>query len=270
MSSEKQITLPVMGMTCANCVASVERNARKATGVTGAAVNFASEKVTFTYDPALIDGKAATAAVIERVKRAGYEIPTATLELPLLGMTCANCAANIERALNKVDGVLEAAVNYASEKATVTYAPGAAARGDLIAAVRKAGYDVVESADADELEDAEAAARAAELRHQQMRFLVGVLFSLPLFVLSMGRDFGLLGAWAHAPWVNWLFWAWRRRSSFTSAGTTTWAGRRACATAAPTWTCWWRWGRRWPTCTAWRCCWRSLLGQPRLGPPRLL
>jgi P-type Cu+ transporter len=39
-----------------------------------------------------------------------------------------------------------------------------------------------------------------------MRFLVGVLFSLPLFVLSMGRDFGLLGAWAHAPWVNWLFW----------------------------------------------------------------
>jgi Cu+-exporting ATPase len=108
MSVEKQVTLPVVGMTCANCVATVERNSKKAKGVTGANVNFASEKVTFSYDPALVSGKEVTAEVIDRVKRAGYEIPTATLELPLLGMTCANCAQNIERALNKVDGVLEA------------------------------------------------------------------------------------------------------------------------------------------------------------------
>ncbi|MCZ7671083.1 MAG: cation transporter [Chloroflexi bacterium] len=54
MSEEKQITLPVMGMTCANCVATVERNAKKVDGVAAANVNFASEKVTFTYDPALV------------------------------------------------------------------------------------------------------------------------------------------------------------------------------------------------------------------------
>ncbi len=205
--SEKQITLPVVGMTCANCVASVERNSKKVEGVTGAVVNYASEKVTFTYDPALTNTRDVTANVIERVKRAGYEIPTASVDLPLLGMTCANCANTIERRLNKVDGVLEASVNYANEKATVTFAPGAVTRADLVAAVRKAGYDVVETGDVDDVEDAEAAARQSEIKHQQKRFIVGLIFTMPLFLLSMARDFGLLGAWSHQPWVNWFFWA---------------------------------------------------------------
>ena len=205
MSAEKQMTLPVLGMTCANCVASVERNSKKVEGVTDASVNFANEKVTFSYNPAVVKGQAVTTAVIERVKRAGYEIPTATLELPLLGMTCANCAANIERALNKVDGVLSATVNYANEKAAVTYATGAVSRAEMVAAVRKAGYDVVESDSDEDLEDAEAAAREAEIQHQKNRLMVGILFSLPLFLFSMSRDFGLVGHWAHATWVNWLF-----------------------------------------------------------------
>ncbi len=205
MSEEKQITLPVLGMTCANCVTAVERNSKKVAGVTGATVNFANEKVTFTYDPAIVKGQEVTTAVIERVKRAGYEIPTAALELPLLGMTCANCAANIERALNKVDGVLSATVNYANEKASITYATGAVSRAEMVAAVRRAGYDVVESASDDELEDAEAAAREAEITHQKTRLIVGIVFSLPLFLFSMSRDLGLIGHWAHATWVNWLF-----------------------------------------------------------------
>jgi Cu+-exporting ATPase len=102
--------------------------------------------------------------------------------------------------------VLEATVNYANEKARVKYATGATTRAELVAAVRKAGYDVVETAADEEPEDAEAAAREAEIRHQWTRLIVGVIFSLPLFLFSMSRDFGLLGEWAHADWVNWLFW----------------------------------------------------------------
>ncbi len=205
MSEEKQVTLPVLGMTCANCVAAVERNSKKVEGVTGAMVNFANEKVTFSYDPAVVKGQDVTTAVIEKVKRAGYEIPTADLELSLLGMTCANCATNIERALNKVDGVLSATVNYANEKAAVSYATGAVNRAEMVAAVRKAGYDVVEAESDEALEDAEAAAREAEIQHQKNRLIVGIAFSLPLFLFSMSRDFGLIGHWAHATWVNWLF-----------------------------------------------------------------
>lgn len=97
MAEQKQITMPVLGMTCANCVAAVERNTKKVEGVSEAVVNFGSEKVTVTYDPA----QATPQQMIERIERAGYRVPLATMELPITGMTCANCAATIERILNK-------------------------------------------------------------------------------------------------------------------------------------------------------------------------
>ena len=97
--SEQQLTLPVIGMTCANCVAAVERNAKKAEGVTDATVNFAAEKVTVSYDLEQVGGAEVAADVIARIRRAGYDVPTAEVELPLLGMNCANCAATIERRL---------------------------------------------------------------------------------------------------------------------------------------------------------------------------
>ena len=205
MAELKTLTVPVLGMTCANCVASVERNAKKVNTVADAAVNFASERLSINYDPAVSTAKEVLTDVIARVGRAGYSVPTDTVELPLLGMTCANCANTIQRRLTKVEGVLNAEVNYANERATVEFVPGVTSYSDLVAAVRKAGYDVVETAASAASDDAEAMARAAELHHQQIRLLVGVLFSLPLFLLSMARDFSLVGDWAHEPWVNWLF-----------------------------------------------------------------
>jgi len=206
MSELKQLTVPVIGMTCANCVAAVERNAKKVDGISEASANFASEKLTISYDPAVVSIHDAIEDVVQRVDRAGFQVPTACAELPLLGMTCANCANTIQRRLNKVDGVLEATVNFASERASVRYVPGVTTQGELVAAVRKAGFDVVEATD-DEIGDAEAAARQAEIRHQWKRLIVGVAFTVPLFLISMSRDFGLLGLWAQATWVNWLFFA---------------------------------------------------------------
>ena len=148
----KQLTVPIIGMTCANCVKTVERNAKKVDIVDAASVNFASEKLTVDYDPAVSKPREVLAEVIQRVDKAGFEVPTASLELPLLGMTCANCASTIQRTLSKVEGVLDANVNFASEKATVDYVAGLVTRGDLVAAVRKAGYDVVEAASDEEMD----------------------------------------------------------------------------------------------------------------------
>ncbi|MFN2187707.1 MAG: heavy metal translocating P-type ATPase [Candidatus Promineifilaceae bacterium] len=201
MSDEKQLNVPVLGMTCANCVATVERSAKKVDGVNEAVVNFASEKLYLSYDPALAEPQ----DVIDRIHRAGYEVPTSTIEMPLVGMTCANCALTIERALKKADGVLDVSVNYASEKASVTYIVGVTSRAELASVVRRAGYDVVEVTGGEDLYDAEAEARANEIRHQERRLIVGIIFTAPLLILSMARDFGLLGAWSHANWVNWLF-----------------------------------------------------------------
>jgi Cu+-exporting ATPase len=203
MATDKQITMPVVGMTCANCVAAVERNTKKVTGVSEAVVNFSTEKVTVSYDP----DQASPEQIIARINRAGYDVPTATIELPITGMTCANCVVAVERTLNKkVPGILEASVNFATEKATVRYIPGTVSRGDMVAAVERAGYGVVQAASEEELVDAEKLAREREIADQTRKLWVGVLFTVPLFLLSMGRDFGLLGAWAHAPWVNYFFW----------------------------------------------------------------
>ena len=74
-----------------------------------------------------------------------------------------------------------------------------------MATVRKAGFAVVEAASDAEMEHVEDAARQAEVRHKWTRLSVGLLFSLPLFVFSMARDFGLEGMWAHATRANRLF-----------------------------------------------------------------
>ena len=208
MSKQEQITMPVLGMTCANCVKAVERNTKKIAGVSDAVVNFGTEKVTVTYDP-----KSATPTeMISRIDKAGYEIPTASLDLPITGMTCANCVKTVERTLNKkVPGILEANVNFATERATVQYIPGTVSRADMVSALKKAGYGVAEAKSGDIMGDdpvdAEKAAREREIRDQTHKLIVGVIFTVPLFLMSMARDFGLLGAWAHAPWVNFLFWA---------------------------------------------------------------
>jgi len=201
---DQKITLPVTGMTCANCAMNIERNVKKLDGVSDAQVNFAAEQAAVSYDPRQLNLK----AVVEKIHGAGFSVPTGRIELPVTGMTCANCAANIERALNKkVDGVVNATVNFATERATVEYIPDVATPDDMIAAIEKAGYGAVSPDDVPEGEDAEQAARQAEIKDQTRKFIVGVVFALPLFVLSMGRDFSLIGQWSHAPWVNWFFWA---------------------------------------------------------------
>jgi len=124
--------------------------------------------------------------------------------LPITGMTCANCAATIQRTLEKkVAGVVGATVNFASEKARVEYDPAQVSRRDLVEAIERIGYSVTESGSGG-LEDRERAARQDEIQAQTYKFWIGLAFSLPLFVLSMARDFGLLGAWADASWVNGL------------------------------------------------------------------
>ncbi len=199
--SEKQVSLPVTGMTCANCSLTIERNLKRMEGVTTAAVNLATEKASITYDAEAVT----ESQFLALIRDIGYDVPTAKAELPITGMTCANCARTVERALQKLDGVVAANASFASERASVEYLPSVVSLAAIQQAIRDVGYDVIVPAEGEAPEDVERAAREAEIRGQTRKFWVGVAFALPLFVLSMARDFGLLGEWAHAPWVNWLF-----------------------------------------------------------------
>lgn len=123
------------------------------------------------------------------------------------------CAATIETVLRAgVPGVVSADVNFASGRATIRYHPDAVTPAEVTRVIEEAGYGVVTEAVEEEdggsgakAEDAEAAARAREIGRHGREFRTGLAFTLPLFLVSMARDFGLVGAWAHAPWVNWAF-----------------------------------------------------------------
>jgi Cu+-exporting ATPase len=201
-TSNEGVSLPVTGMTCANCALNIQRSLEKLEGVREASVNFASERASVSFDPEQVHIK----ELADTIHEAGYGIATATAELPVTGMTCANCAMTIERVLRtKVPGVVKASVNFASERAHVEYIPTITALDDIIQAIEKAGYGAIRPEEALDAEDAEMAARRDEIRNQTMKFITGLVFTAPLFALSMGRDFGLLGQWAHYSWVNWLF-----------------------------------------------------------------
>ena len=200
--AEKSVTFPVTGMSCANCATSIERVVKKVPGVKEARVNFATEQASVFFDP----DKVQIQHLLEKIRDAGYGVAKSSVEIPVTGMTCANCAMTIGRTLKKkIPGVTNASVNFASERATVEYIPTLTNLDEMIAVIEGAGYGAIRPDETLEGEDAEAAARRIEIEDQTRKFLLGIFFTVPLFVLSMGRDFGLLGPWAHHPWVNWLF-----------------------------------------------------------------
>jgi Cu+-exporting ATPase len=201
--STKQATLPITGMTCANCVSTVEKGLRRLPGVGDVQVNLALERATVDYEGAELSEQ----DLIEQVERIGYGVATGEIDLAITGMTCANCVSTVEKGLSKVAGVLDVSVNLATERAHIRFLPGVVERADLVRQVERIGYGVVETEHDSELEDAEQAARRAEIDRQKRNLLIGTLFSLPLFLVSMARDFGMLGPWSHQPWVNVLMWA---------------------------------------------------------------
>ena len=200
--SERRLDIPVTGMTCANCAATVARTLKRTDGVSEANVSYATERATVHFDSGLVRED----RLAERIRDAGYGVATFRFELPITGMTCASCAGTVERALSShVPGVLSASVNLATEKAVVETVAGAVTRHELVRAVEGAGYGVIDDGSGAETpEEAEAVARSAEVREQSRKFWIGFALTLPLFLVSMGMDVGVLGPGALGPRIGWV------------------------------------------------------------------
>jgi len=171
------MVLEVEGMTCASCVAHVERALKAVPGVTEASVNLATERAEVT-GPALD-----RALLVKAVADAGYEVPARPVDLEIEGMTCASCVARVEKALKSVPGVTSAAVNLATERATVT---GSADLAALMRAVADAGYAARAAAPAMASADETAAKKAAEEASLKRDILFAAALTLPVFVMEMG------------------------------------------------------------------------------------
>ncbi len=183
------LELPIAGMTCAACSTRLERNLNRLEGVS-AHVNLAAEKARVEYDPIT----ATPAAIVEQVHKTGFSVPLQTLDMRITGMTCASCAARLERVLNQLPGV-EARVNLASEKARLRYMPGLATPEDLVAAVARAGFFATPITEASRAE--EKTRKAAEYRREFRVFLIAALFTLPL----LAQMAPMLGGAHHVAWT---------------------------------------------------------------------
>ncbi|BBN90275.1 heavy metal translocating P-type ATPase [Azospira sp. I09] len=179
--SSSRLDLPIAGMTCAACSARIEKVLNRLPGVE-ASVNLAAERASV----ALSGEETTPQKVVEAIEKAGFSVPPATVELELTGMTCAACAARIEKVLNRLPGV-EGAVNLAAERARIRYVPGLVDTVRLISAVEKAGFGARVASDTTREE--EKARKAALYAAEKRRFFISALLTLPL-VAQMVTMFG--------------------------------------------------------------------------------
>ncbi|PTT87325.1 copper-transporting ATPase, partial [Pelomonas sp. HMWF004] len=177
-------SLPLTGLTCASCVARVEKALRTVPGVTDASVNLASE-------PARVEGDATPPALLAAVERAGYGVRRRELRLQVGSMTCASCVGRVEKALLKQPGVLSAEVNLANETARVVLLE-CADTGPLLAALAKAGYPAT-------LDASLSTAPPTPWAQTGWPVLIGALLSLPLLApMLVGHGWMLPGWWQFA------------------------------------------------------------------------
>ena len=190
--------LPVSGMSCAACAVRLEKVLNRLPGV-DAKVNFATEKARIS---AQAEG-AVPADILGAIRKAGFDVAPQVLELGLSGMSCAACAARIEKVVNRLPGV-EGSVNFAAETARVRYTPGLADSAAIVAAIAKAGFVATPIAGRDR--EAERARKEAEFRAELRLFWISAALSLPFLVQMVGMlGAGLEGSAHHDEWLpRWL------------------------------------------------------------------
>ena len=193
--SEKKsssVHLKIAGMSCAACAARIEKGLSRLEGVEKATVNFAAEKAGVTFDPERLKLR----DIGKKVEELGFQVVADKVEFKISGMSCAACAARVEKALRSMPGVYHAAVNFAAEKASVEYSAGTLTVGDLQEKVRKIGFEAHNIADASEV-DREKKLRQDEIRSQRFRLILSAVLSLPLLGGMILHSLDIMGQIGH-------------------------------------------------------------------------
>ncbi len=176
----KGVTIRIEGMSCASCAGRVEGALRELPGVTEATVNLASESVRVTHT-----AQTPLPAITAALARAGYPAVTESVTLEIEGMSCASCVGRIEQALKRVEGVVQATVNLATESARIDYLASAITPEELARIVTDSGYPARIKAAATP-DKARATRKEEEARALARKTLIAALLTLPVFLAEMG------------------------------------------------------------------------------------
>lgn len=199
--SEAQLSLPIVGMSCASCVSHVEKALRELPGVSNIVVNLATGKASVVYDPQQV-GLADFQRAVDHV---GYTVAVSELTLDVRGMTCASCVAHVEGALKELPGVLDVVVNLGTGTGHVRYVPGVVTANQMKRAVHEVGYEASERNDAADSLDRERQAREEEIRRQGRNLLIagtiGIIVMIGTFYDMLGPFKAIIPVWLSYKWV---------------------------------------------------------------------
>ncbi len=188
--SKTRILLPIEGMSCASCAATVQEALQGATGVSTAAVNYATARAAVEYDDAQVN----VGQLVRTVREAGYNCGKATVTFEVEDLHYAPSVAPLEKELGRVPGVIRVVANQATEQASVEYVPGAVTAEMLERAVADAGFRVAEPIAAEDPLERERLARQRELRGLAWKFalaaVVTVVGMLGAMLLMADRPMG--------------------------------------------------------------------------------
>lgn len=184
----KRIDIPIVGMSCASCAATIQKGLNKLDGVEKADVNYATSRATVFFEPRLVKPE----LIVNSVRKSGYDVKTSTVELPIQGMECASCVNKIEKSLLQTKGVIEASVNLATSRARIKYIFDVADTDMIKSVIESTGYKVLETKTEDKVEDHEKKVREKEYKKQKIKFLSGLILGILIFLGSMRHWF---------PWV---------------------------------------------------------------------
>lgn len=184
-ANAKTVSLPITGMSCASCAAKIEKGITGLSGIITANVNFATEKITITYDPE----KVHLNDFVQTIKELGYGAGVESVSISIRGMSCASCVQKVTKAFLKVDGVVSASVNFASEKADINYLPTIATIDDLMKAVREAGYEPLPPVREEDSLERDTRIKREELGRLKRKFLFAAIISVPVMIGSLASVF---------------------------------------------------------------------------------
>ena len=181
----KKASMKIEGMSCSACANRIERIVNKLDGVEKGAVNFAAETLALEYDESAVELGQVEAAI----EKAGFKVKKNIKDytFKVEGMTCSACANRVERVTQKIEGVELAVVNFATEKLTIKLDADVASYGQVKAAVEKAGFQLVSEEDT---------IKGEEKKHDEaskllIRFIISLIFAVPLLIISMGHMVGM-------------------------------------------------------------------------------
>uniref|UniRef100_A0A671KPJ5 Copper-transporting ATPase 2 n=1 Tax=Sinocyclocheilus anshuiensis TaxID=1608454 RepID=A0A671KPJ5_9TELE len=176
----------VTGMTCASCVANIEKNLLKHKGIKSVFVALMAGKAEVKYDPGLLD----PAQIVQLISRLGFgasvmeenTVQDGVLNLSVTGMTCASCVHNIESKLMRTKGILEASVALATNKAHVKFDPDLIGSRDIVRIIEGLGFGVslIKNKGLNNTLD-----HQEEIRQWKHSFLFSLVFGIPVMGLMI-------------------------------------------------------------------------------------